>query len=220
MPGTPTSRGLTTLASADVISSFATTINSVTSSVNTAIAYTPYNVADSTALAAITGMTNGQLAYLSTPKEYWIYDSTAVSWKLWYKGRTNYTPTFTNWGTSPSVFYSNYSVNAGICTVDVRFSIASLTGLFAAVPTISVPIAYANYNSNFQPTIGTIEYYNNSMGQSHTGAAKWASSTTVDAKYLGTNGLHTSLAQATGNPLTEAWAVGDVIWLSMSYAII
>jgi hypothetical protein len=219
MPGT-TTRGLVTLLNTDVITSFATTINSITSSVNTAIQNVPYQLATSSDFSSLTGMRDGNLAYLSTPKEYWIYDGTSSSWKLWYKGRTNYTPTFTNWGNSPSIFYSNYSVNAGICTVDVRFSVASLTGLFTSTPTISVPLAYANYNPNFQPTIGTIEYYNNSTGQSHTGAAKWVSSTSVDAKYLGTNGLHTSLAQTTGNPLTEAWAVGDVIWLSMSYAVI
>lgn len=302
MPGTPTSRGLVTLATSDVITSFATTINTVTSSVDTALSNTlqfyNYVVANAAARNALTGMVDGSLCFQTDNNELWYYDyngGVSAQWRLWSRPKTAYTASIGSAGGSTAASTTgSYAVSNGICYVEVDYPVTSTTNLFVGSATItgasgngttatytfashpfivgqqitvsgitsptglngtfiitsatatsvtvanttsgtgslagatavtsnaaiSMPIPYANFKgTQFQQIAGNAAFFNASNSQSHLGQAMWLTASTVAPMYQGTRGQLTNPATATGNPLTEAWAVGDRIQLSMAYPI-
>lgn len=142
MPGTPTSRGLVTLATSDVITSFATTINTITSSVDTALTNTlqfyNYKVADATARGALTGMVDGSLCFQTDKNELWYYDSGAAQWKIWIRPDTAYTANLGGFGGSTSsTTTGSYSVSGGICYVEIDYTMTSVTNAFSSTTSTS-----------------------------------------------------------------------------------
>jgi hypothetical protein len=88
-------------------------------------------------------------------------------------------------------------------------------------PIFTLPIAYANYGTSpaRQKIAGECLFFNASTGASHSGTAMYMSAMTVTPMFEGTNGLLSPPRTTTGNPLTEAWAVGDRIQLSFAYPV-
>lgn len=142
MPGTPTSRGLTTLATSDVITSFATTINSVTTSVNTALVNTlqfyNYTAANTAARNAITGMVDGSLCFQTDTNEIWFYDTGATSWKILQRPETSFTSALGGVGGTTAQSQSGiYVVSGGICYAEVNYAITNTTNAFLSTATAS-----------------------------------------------------------------------------------
>ena len=140
MPGTPTSRGLTTLATSDVITSFATTINSVTTSVNTALVNTlqfyNYTAANSTARNAITGMVDGSLCFQTDTNEVWFYDTGATSWKILQRPKTAFTSALGGvGGTTAQSQAGSYAISGGVCYVELDYAITNTTNAFVSTAT-------------------------------------------------------------------------------------
>jgi hypothetical protein len=222
MPGTTTTRNLTTLLTSDVVTSFASTINSITTSIeselNKTVGFYNYSVANSTARNALVSPANGSIAFQLDTLEYWRYDSASTSWKLWEKAKTTYIPTVTNFGSTPTVVAS-YAIAGGVCYYDVDITIVSLTGLYAGIPTISVPVT--NSINGYNRLQGLSMFTNISLSDYFIGTAMFASTgTTITPWYVSSvNGRLIRPAAATGNPFTEAWAVGDKITLSVTYAV-
>jgi hypothetical protein len=298
MPGTPTSRGLTTLATSDVITSFATTINSVTTSVNTALVNTlqfyNYTAANAAARNAITGMVDGSLCFQTDTNELWYYDTGTTTWRILQRPKTAYTYALGGVGGTTAQSQSGfYAISGGICYVEVDYAITNTTNAFVSTatatsasgngttvtytlaahpfvpgqqvsitgftstqynltnvtivtttsttftvangatgassgsgtvtsnyPIFTLPIAYANYaNAPRVQMAGECSFLNVSTGASHLGTSMWMSATTVTPMFVGTNGLLNPPRTTTGNPLTEAWAVGDRIQLSFAYPV-
>ena len=222
MPGTTTTRNLTTLLTADVVTSFASTINSVTTSVeaelNRTVAFYNYSVANATARAALVSPADGSVCFQTDTNEYWYYDATALAWVLWYKPKTSFIPTVANFGATPTV-NASYMVSGGICYYDVDITITSLTGLFSATPTITVPIT--NSINGYTKGTSSVVYTNASIPDYHIGVAMFASTgTSITPWYVtSVNGRLVRPAAASGNPFTEAWAVGDKVTISVAYAV-
>jgi hypothetical protein len=220
MPGTTTTRNLTTLLTSDVVTSFASTINSVTTSVETelnrTVGFYNYLAASPSARAALTGMADGSVCFQTDTNEYWYYDLGATSWKLLSKPKTPFVPTVTNLGTGPTV-NAYYTVANGICFYDIDIAISNITGLFTAAPTITLPITMATSASK---GTSTVIYSNVSIPDYYTGIVTFPSSTTLTFWTIASAlGRITRPLAATGNPFTEAWAAGDKITLSVAYAV-
>jgi hypothetical protein len=220
MPGTTSTRNLRTLLTSDVITSFASTVNAVTTSVETelnrTVAFYNYSVANAAARTALTGMVDGSLCLQTDNNEYWWYDAGSTAWKLFSKPKSTFVSTLTNFG-SVTTANGTYSVSNGICYVDLEATLG--TGFSTTAPTFSLPIATTNFVSG--KIAGNALYTNISLSQYHLGAALWASTaTTVTPYYISsTNGRLLPVISTTGNPLTEAWATGDKMAISISYAV-
>jgi hypothetical protein len=225
MPGTTTTRNLTTLLSADTVTSFATTINSVTTSVETelnkTVGFYNYLTATATARNALTGMADGSIAFQVDTNEYWWYDLGALAWKLYAKPKTSYTPTVTSLGSTTPTLSAFYTVSNGICYVEIIATITSVTSLFAAVPTLTVPITYSGYagTTQMQPA-GPNVMYDASLTQQFQGANLWASATTVSPYYFSSVAGGRLLTPIPGGgPFSAAWAIGDKIMLNITYPV-
>ena len=180
-----------------------------------------YSWADSTAKAAQTGMSNGEVGYQIDNATYYIYNG---SWIIWAKAPSAYTPTIT--GITSTAFTRSfiYSVSGGVANItgNIVFT-GSTTGsgtLRLSLPTgfnidTTDTIADTTY---FKSNLGGVSFWDNSATTDVVGAVSAYDATSVSLNFFNTAATALAFVGATRtDPFTLT--TSDSIQVNFSYPV-
>lgn len=176
-----------------------------------------FSWADSTARAAQTGMTAGDIGYQVDNDVFYIY--TGAAWAIWAKQPTAYTPTFTNFTASSTNF--TFSVAGGFVNVSGKAVSSSTVG---GGITISTPSGFDIDMTTLGAAdrasqIGVGGVTDTSASTYYNLGVRTSSSNLVVVSATNTAGTYASIvATAAGVPIT--WASGDILYVNFSYPVL
>lgn len=189
---------------------FANMATSVQNALNTR-AVKGYRWADSTARAAQTGMTLGDLGFQADDATLYRYSGSA--WAIWERDSTTFTPSWTNLtvsGTNTGI----YNISGGRANV-VIFTEGAITGnASVALPVTALTTALANNLS----VLGPCTLIDASAGASgrFSGVTVFASSTSVYPRFPNPA---TGAIQNLSSTIPFTWVSGDSVRMQFSYLV-
>ncbi len=172
-----------------------------------------YRPADSSALAAVTGMRLGDRALQVDTGIHFRYNGSA--WKAWESNWITYTATLsgTTVGTG-GTHTGRYRWEQGRVRVQT-FTVLGSSGFTFGGYSVTLPVTAATPHSNFSGYVSSASFEDVSSGNSYEGfvAAHGTSTTQALVLLVGTNGLRVGPHAST--PFT--WAAGDKIKTEFVY---
>lgn len=162
-------------------------------------------------------------------REYFVEEDGSIrrwngtAWKIIYKPRTAYVPTWANFAGSNTTYpddYGYYSIAGGIATVELGRTFAASGTIAVGDATVSLPVASVSAGMKSELTkLGDVTLWDASAGAigRFIGEVMWVNTTTARLyrPASSTNGL--SATMASNQPFT--WAVSDGAYAAFKYAI-
>lgn len=204
--------GTTPASLADITSAMAT---SVQNALNLREGHS-FKWANATEKSAQSGMAKGDIGYQVDNDTFYIYNG--LSWKIWAKELTAYSPTFTAFTPSSSTF--TYSISGGIVRVFGK-AVCSATLPTGAI-TLTTPDGYnidmTTLGAVQAAIIGTGGIDDISQSVDYLVGVRAAASTSVTVIAYSASGASVATSAITSiNPLT--WATGDTLYVNFSYPV-
>ena len=185
------------------------------SAITSSSAVNSYRPATSTALAALTGMSLGDLAIQTDTGVAYRYSGSV--WVAWESDWIAHTPTLTNVTIGNGTLPCRYKYDVGLIRYRFAFVFGSTSSL-AGVPVFTIPVNLIALTATRETYEGVAQFWDASAGARFIGVVA-SNGTAVDSlAILATGGISGATQNPTSTiPLGSAFAVGDAITANLTY---